>query len=327
VPVRRGAPLGVTALAATALTTALAAATAATAAAQPPAPATPQPAAPEPAAPPGPRHRVVVAPLATLGAESSSADVRAAQRLVVRAVASLPSVDLVGSAAMLDAIKRAHRPGLRTCDGDTACLVDLGQLLSAEYAIYGEVGGLGRAQVVYLKLVDVQARTEVRSAVLELGGARPAEVEASAAATRLLAPGRYVGRMLVDCNVRGASIFVDGELVARSPARPLVLAVGSHALRVTHPESRDFVRFVDVEFAADARVAVDLRAYRAVAGDIRRNAVPRPPPADSGSGALPTPWYRRWYTIAGGGALLLVTSAVVVGLASGGLSFDLEKDL
>jgi len=270
---------------------------------------------------------VVVAPLATLGAESSSADVRAAQRLVTRAVAALESVDLVAGAAMQDAIKRSRRPGLRSCDGDTACIADLGQLLSADYAVYGEVGGLGRAQVVYLKLIDVPARSEVRSSVLELGGARPADVEASAAATRLLAPDRYVGRMLLDCNVRGASIFVDGELVSRSPVRPLTLAVGPHALRVTHPEYRDFVRFVDVEFGDDARVAVDLRAYREVAGDIRRTAVPGPLPAGTGPGTEPTPWYRRWYTIAGGGALLLIGSAVAVGLASGGLSFDLEKDL
>jgi len=275
----------------------------------------------------GPRDRVVVAPLATLGAESSASDVRAAQRLVTRAMASLGSVDLVGHAAILDAIKRARRPQLRACDGDTSCLSDLGGLLDADYAVYGEVGGLGRAQVVYLKLVDVRARSEVRSEVLELGGAGSAETEARAAATRLLAPGRYLGSLVLRSNVRGASIFIDGQLRARSPARPFSLPVGAHALRVTHPEYRDFVRFVDVEFGATAQVEVDLRPYRAVAGDIRRTAAPRPIAVGPDPGVEPTPWYRRWYAIAGGGALLLVTSAVAVGLATGGLSFDLEKDL
>ncbi len=300
-----------------------------------PAAAQPQPAAAQPtAAQPtagqpttSPRDRVVVAPLATLGAESSAADVRAAQRLVTRALASLGSVDLVGHTAMLDAIKRARRPQLRACDGDTDCLSDLGGLLGADYAVYGEVGGLGRAQVVYLKLVDARARSEVRSEVLELGGAGSADTEARAAATRLLAPGRYLGSLVLTSNVRGASIFIDGELRARSPTRSFSLPVGAHALRVTHPEYRDFVRFVDVEFGTTARVAVDLRPYRAVAGDIRRTAAPRPIPVGPDPGVEPTPWYRRWYTIAGGGALLLVGSAVAVGLASGGLSFDLEKDL
>ncbi|HWM89115.1 MAG TPA: PEGA domain-containing protein [Kofleriaceae bacterium] len=271
-----------------------------------------------------PLPRAVVAPLATLGAESSSSEVRAAQRLVTRALTAVGSVSIVGHAAMLDAVKRARRPELRACDGDVACLADLGQLVAADLAIYGEVGGLGAAQVVYLKLVDVRGRREVRSSVLELGGPQAADAEALAAATRLLAPERYIGDVVLETNVRGASIFVDGRLVARSPARPLRVAVGSHALRVTHPEFRDFVRFVDVDFGATSRVSVDLRPYREVAGDIHRTAIPRRGPDP---GTQPTPWYRRWYTIAGGSALLLVTSAVAVGLASGGLSFDLEKDL
>ena len=298
------------------------------AAAQPPVPL-PGPAAVR--AGPAARQRVVVAPLATLGVESSSAEVRANQKLVARGLAALASIDVVGNAAMLDAIRRARRPELRSCDGEPGCLADLGQLVGAELAVFGEVGGLGRAHVIYLKLVDVASRREVRSTVLELGpdGANrgvPADAEARAAATRLIAPGRYVGRLALDGNVAGASIFVDGALMARSPARPMSLAVGSHALRVTHPEFRDFVRFVEVGFDTTARVAVDLRPYRPVAGDIRRTELPR---AVSGPdpGVLPRPWYRRWYTVAGGGALLLLTSAVVVGLASGGLSFDREKDL
>jgi hypothetical protein len=272
--------------------------------------------------PPSARPKIVVAPLATLGAESSAADVRAAQTLVTRAIAELGVVDLVSQPALLQAIRRARRPELRACDGDAACLADLGQLLGAGYAVYGEVGGLGRAQVVYLKLVDVRERREVRTEVLEMGGSRPPGDEARAAATRLIAPSRYVGLLALDTSVRGASIFIDGERVARAPAATLSLAVGSHALRVTHPEYRDFVRFVEIEFGATSRVAVRLQPYRAVAGDIRRQAVSRPAPVEEA-----TPWYARWYTIAGAGALILVTSAVAVGLATGGLDFDLEKDL
>lgn len=310
---------------------------AATPAATPPAKpapaATPRsPFASAPAAAPAPaRHRVVLAPLATLGAESSSAEVRASQRLVARGLGALATVDLVPQAAMLDAIKRARRPELRACDGEPACLAQLGSLLRADLAIYGEVGGLGGAHVIYLKLVDARTAVEIRSTVLELGAGATsgtaAETEARAAATRLLTPERYIGRLQLDVRVRGASIFIDGRLAARAPVRPLLLAVGSHALRVTHPEFRDFVRFVEVPFDASLRVPVDLRPYRAVAGDIRRTDLPPPRPLGPDPGALPTPWYRRWYTITGAGALLLVGSAVAVGLASGGLTFDLERDL
>jgi len=287
----------------------------------------PAPARPAPARPPGGvRHKVVVAPLATLGSESKAADVKSAQRLVARGLASLGSVDLVDGGAMLEAVKRAKRPELRACDGELGCLVALGQLVAAEYVVFGEVGGLGSAQVIYLKLIDVKAAREVRSTVLELGGAHSADQEARAAATRLFAPAQYVGQLVLASNVKGASIYVDGELVARTPSRPVALPVGSHALRVTHPEFRDFVRFVEIGFAAREEVAVQLLPYDAVSGDIRRTG--RDDGGGYGAGPVaPTPWYRRWYTVAGGAAVLFITSAIVVGLAADRIDFDREKEV
>jgi hypothetical protein len=283
-------------------------------------------AAPKRPAATGPRHRIVVAPLATLGSESKAADVKAAQKLVARGLGSLDSVDLVTDAAMLDAVKRAKRPELRSCDGELPCLVALGQLVGADYTVFGEVGGLGSAQVIYLKLIDVTAAREVRSTVLELDGTRAADDESRAAATRLFAPARYVGELVLASNVKGASIYVDGELVARTPARPIALPVGSHALRVTHPEFRDFVRFVEIGFADRAPVDVRLVPYDAVSGDIRRTG--RDPDAGFGPGGeQPLPWYRRWYTIAGGAAIVVLTSALVVGLAADGIDFDREREV
>lgn len=275
-------------------------------------------------APAAARHKVVLAPLATLGSESSSSEVRAADKVVSRGLAALDTVELIGTGAARAAIRRARRPQLRACDGEAGCLADLGQLMGAEYTVYGEVGGLGSAQVVYLKLVDARARREIRSTVLELGGERDMAQKARAAATRLIAPGRYVGELLLTSNVGGASVYVDGEMVAHTPARRLSLPVGPHALRVTHPEYRDFVRFVDIDFGTTTTVPVELASYAAVAGDIRKSAHG---PFAPGGPVQPTPWYRRWYTIAGGAAVLLITSAVIVGATSGGISVDRTHEL
>jgi hypothetical protein len=42
---------------------------------------------------------------------------------------------------------------------------------------------------------------------------------------------------------------------------------------------------------------------------------------------VPAPWYRRWYTIAGGGALLLVGSALIVGALVDGTDADRSRPL
>lgn len=270
------------------------------------------------------RKKVVLAPLTTLGEEVRSRQVRQMERAVLDGIAAQPNTAIVSMTKLLAELKQARRDDLRNCDGDVECLADLGILLSADLVVYGEVGGVGELQIAYLKLIEVAGRRELRSTTLELDGKADA-VAARAAAVRLLDPGRYVGTLALDVDVGGASIYIDGALRARSPAKPMPLSVGTHAVRITHPEYRDFVRFVDVQFQSSERIQVGLQQYPIVASDMRRTeaeqiVVPVGPVRDE-----PTPWYRQWYTIAGAGAALVVTSAIVFAVVSGGVDADQEK--
>lgn len=273
----------------------------------------------------GPKMKVVLSPLATVGVEGSSRGLRRIEGYVGRGLERVDGVSLLSRRATLGAIRKAGRPELKVCDGDPRCLAELGELVGATYTIYGEVGGLGSAQVVYLKLVDVGHARVVRSTTLELGGEQNPVEAAREAATRLLVPGRHVGRLRISVDVKGATIFVDGVQVGRSPARPLELPVGTHALRVTHPEFRDFVRFVDVKFDKEVRVDAPMQQFSIVASDMRRTggAIGGGGPADRGE--EPVPWYKRWYTIAGAGAVVFVTSAIVAGMLADGIKADREK--
>jgi len=269
---------------------------------------------------------VALSPLATLGSEAKSKATKKAQKAIVAGFASLANVKLVSMAALRRAVKKAKRPRLRSCDGDPQCLAELGQLMKAESVVYGEIGGLGDVQVVYLKLVNVSDAREVRSTTLEIVDATTAEQAARAAAFRLLEPTRYVGRLAVTVDAKKASIYVDGKLVAKSPTKPVALPVGTHALRVTHPEYRDFVRFVKIEFDEDLKIEAGLQRYRV----IRSEVGVKPGGADPTAGVIyrgvePTPWYRRWYTVAGGSTILLVGSAVIVGLIVNGIDADRER--
>jgi hypothetical protein len=273
------------------------------------------------------KQTIVLAPLATLGSETRSKTTAKIRAPLLSGLASVPGVVMVSDRAVEKQLRKSKRARLRTCDGDAVCLAELGQLLAADAVVYGELGGLGDAQIVYLKVVDTAAAKEVRSTSLELGAIAPTEAKSRsrAAAFRLLAPEAYVGRLIIATDTEAASIYVDGTLVGKSPSRPISLPVGTHALRVTHNEFRDFVRFVNIEFDTDYPVSANLARYKVVSSDIK--LLPGDKTGDGGviyRGTEPTPWYRKWHVVAGFSAATLLTSALVIGIIANGIDADRE---
>ena len=272
-------------------------------------------------------RRVALAPLSTLGSEAKAKETAAIEDALVASIDAIPDLVAVPAKQLRRAIRKAKRSELKVCDGDVPCLAELGGLVDAELVVYGELGGLGDAQVLALKLVDTASRREVRSTTAQFGGERGLDAALRGASYRLLAPGLYKGTLTLKVDIEGATIFLDGDKVATSPTPPLAVEVGNHALRVTHPEYRDYVRFVDVAFDQTTAIQVGMKAFPIVEDEMRqRGAGGIAGPIDSGPhGTQPTPWYRRWYTIAGAGAIVFVGSAVLVGMLSDGIDADREE--
>ncbi|HVV84515.1 MAG TPA: PEGA domain-containing protein, partial [Kofleriaceae bacterium] len=214
-------------------------------------------------------------------------------------------------------IKAAKQPALRACDGDAACLTELGKLVGASMVVAGEVGGLGDVQVVYLELLDAGTGQEVRRTQAPLGGS-PTEVRA--AVIRLVDPARDVGTLQVTAPIDGAVVYVDGQRVGRTPMTPVTLAVGPHALRVTHPDARDFVRFVDIDFEQTTSIDADLARFEAV--DTAVSATGATSAAVVRGAPRGPHWYRRWWAVAGFTAVVL-GGAVIAGTA---LAADVPAD-
>lgn len=275
--------------------------------------------------------KVALVPLETLGSESKVS--ARTEALVASGLATVPGHEVIAGNQVRRELKKDAR--LSTCAGKADCLAQLGKKLGARYIVFGEVGGLGAAEVVYLELIDVGEQKSVRATTLELGqepgqdqkAAAALERAARAAAYRLLLPDRVVGRLAVVVDTKDASIYVDGQRMAKSPAPAIELPVGSHAVRITHPEFHDFVRFVDIEFDETTRLEASLHEFPIVATDLARD------PDQRGNtraniiykGQEPTPWYRRWYAVAGAGTVALIASALVVGVIADGIDADDEK--
>lgn len=263
---------------------------------------------------------VVLAPMSALGAEDTSASAKQIQGELEKALGAIDDVTVIAGKPVLDAIKKAKKPQLKVCEGETACLAELGKLMGADLVVAGEAGGLGDVSVVYLELVDVAAAKSVRSTTLEVGNT--AEGGASGAAYRLLAPEQYTGTMILELDVAGATVYVDGKRVGKATAgKPIPFSVGTHALRVTHPEFHDFVRFVDVGFHADAKVAVSMKEFPIVSTELTGTGAGNP-----GSKVTyldhPTPWYRKWWAIAAFSGVVFVGAAATAGLIADGVDAD-----
>ena len=144
------------------------------------------------------RERVVaVAPLSTLGSEDKSATTKKILGQIEQAVASLGD-KVIPAAQVTAAIDKAKKPQLKACEGDEACLGELGKLVGAKVVISGEVGGLGDSKVIYLGATDVATAKEMRSTTLTLTAKEGAGTDnggAQGAAIQLLDPDKYSGTL------------------------------------------------------------------------------------------------------------------------------------
>jgi hypothetical protein len=189
----------------------------------------------------------------------------------------------------------------------------MGRAVGAEVVVAGEVGSLGGAYMVYLRLVEENGNV-LRSASGVLDPSQPGLRDAARGlALRLLEPARYSGTVRLTVDVPNAWIHLDGRRLARSPAGPLRdVSVGTHAVRVTHEAYRDFVRFVEVPFDGTVDVAVKLSAYPVRAEQMRLvgTADDSQPLTDR-----ELPWYRRWWAMTAFGAVVLAgatTTAAII---------------
>lgn len=261
------------------------------------------------AARPARAERVVaVAPLATLGAEDKSATGRQLLGDIEKAFAAVPGVRVIGAAEVSAAIAKAKRPQLKACENEPGCLAELGKLVGAQIVVASEVGGLGASQIVYLSATDVAAAKELRSTTLAVGAKDDASGGAAGAAVRLLDPDHFRGTVRFAIDVPGASVFVNGSRTTLANGT-VALPVGTQAVRVVHPQYRDFVRFVDVGYGRTTEVAVPLQQYPIIEHDVRA----KPTSRDTVIHDAPPRW-RRWYVVGPAAVVLGVGTAIVVGV-------------
>jgi len=250
---------------------------------------------------------VALAPLSTLGAEDTSAASKKLAAEIEQGLAAVPGTKVIGAAQVSEAIAKAKKPQLKACEGDAACVVELGRVVGAQIVVTGEVGGLGDSRVVYLGATDIATGKELRATTLAIG-ATDAAGGAAGAAMRLLDPDKYRGTVRFAIDAPGASVFVNGTKVALAANGDVVLPVGTQAVRVTHPEYHDFVRFVEVPYGHTLELPVGMKQYPIVEKSVRGLPI-----GGERIERTEVPLWRRWY-VAG-------PAVVVLGIIAGAFAY------
>lgn len=245
---------------------------------------------------------IAVAPLSTLGAEDKSAATKKVLAQIEQALQQQGN-KVIPATQVSAAIDKAKKPLLKQCEGDAACFADVGKLVNAQVVVSGEVGGLGDSKVIYLLATDVATGKEMRSTTLTVGSTT--DGGAMGAAIRLLDPDKYRGTLHFTIDAQGATVFINGTKTPLSARGEIALPVGTQAVRVTHPEYHDFIKFIDVTYGKTVDVPVNLQQYPIVEHDVKA----RPTSRDT-IVYIDPPWYRRWY-------IYPIMAAVAVGVGVG----------
>lgn len=282
-------------------------------------------AAPAPAA--GPATHALK-PLESIGITKVRVD-RADIRLV-NLLAQIPGIRMVLPRTVKKLLGSRKGSRIAACGAELECAVDFGKALNVKHVVAGDMTQLGKGYVLSLKLVDVPTAKVVRRTTVVVRGSKLEQQQRLVeAAYRLLAPRLHTGKVQVAVDVKGAKIYLDGHLVATSPAPALTTSVGAHNLRVTHPAYHDYLRFLDIEFRKTVQLSVNLRAYPIISAKVGAKDVKGRPSPGAQVTYRPLPWYRRWYvvTAVSVGALLLagaVTTTAVALSNRRGLDWDLS---
>jgi hypothetical protein len=216
-------------------------------------------------------------------------------------------------------LKSRHGATYVACEGELSCVVKFGELLGAPLVVAGDLSGLGKGFVLFLRLVDPKAGKVLRKVSVVYGGRQKPEVLLREAAYRLLAPQKFRGTLKLLVDVPGAAVYLNGKPLGKSPVKALGVQAGTHALRITHPQYHDYMRFVRVVFEKTTEMKVSLKQFPIISEEMMHKG------HKSGASAAvqpgqqvlyrPLPWYKRWWFITSVGVTVLAATLTTVALS------------
>jgi hypothetical protein len=256
-------------------------------------------------------------PLEAIGMDRKR--VRRVTGRLAKQIEKVPGVQLAPLKRIRRFLRSRDGAPYATCEGELKCVTRFGKLIRAPRVVAGDLSGLANGYVLFLRLVDPRKDKVLRKVSVVYGGEQGKEKPVlREAAYRLLAPDRFVGELALDIDVKGATVYLNGKPLGKSPLPPQQVQAGTHALRITHPSYHDFLRFVRVNFEKRTEVKASLKMYPIIAEEMKAKGskARHKPPVDPKRRVdyRPLPWYKRWWFITSVGVVVLAATVTTVAL-------------
>jgi hypothetical protein len=158
------------------------------------------------------------------------------------------------------------------CPQRIACMAEASGAFDAQRVVFGVVTNLGDNYNMGLKLLDVQRRKVVARQSSTLSGDRKQLLEQIRILLyKLVAPNRLLGELVLEMDLPGADVYIDGEHIGKTPLpKPTLVGEGEHSLKVASPVTEDFLTFFTAYHGKPTRVVVNVKRIPVVEAELTR---------------------------------------------------------
>ncbi len=141
------------------------------------------------------------------------------------------------------AVQASKNAKLIDCVGGGKCAADIAKLVGADRVIYGGISVVGESYSLNARSAEAASGKEVSRYQTSFTGSRDALIpEIRLTAYKLLAPNRISGSLMVQADVDGVSIEIDGAARGMTPLSEPIreLTPGEHTVVLMRPGYQPF---------------------------------------------------------------------------------------
>ncbi len=180
--------------------------------------------------------------------------------VLVATVADMGQARIIGSEEFQTMLAREGNEAL-SCLESTTCLGRVAVQLNIQQVIAGSIGLRPNGFAFHLTRTDVTSGRVAGRLFREVeGGVSELIAAIRESAVRLLEDPEEPGSVRVECDVAGATVYLDDELLGNAPVNRAGVAPGTHTLRVEADDHLPWRRDVEVSPGVRSLVQVALEA-------------------------------------------------------------------